>query len=84
MNAWGEGKHAILVKEKLRSCRENLTVALGEETAEHRVQMYHSLVLRRKAPDGGAVDYGERYRRSIATRGQVYEYGGPSDGGAPH
>ena len=45
MDAWGEGKHAKLVEDTLRACEEYLTVARREETAEHRAQTYHSLVL---------------------------------------
>ena len=38
----------MLVEDTLRSCEEYLTVAQREETAEHRAQTYHSLVLRGK------------------------------------
>ena len=48
MDAWGEGKHAMLVEDTLRACREYLTLARREETAEHRAQTYHSLLLRGK------------------------------------
>ena len=46
LDAWGEGKHSMLVGNTLRSCEEYLFVARREETAEHRAQTYHSLVLR--------------------------------------
>ena len=45
LDAWWEDKHAILVKDTMRSIEEYLTVARREETAEHRAQTYHSLVL---------------------------------------
>ena len=48
LDAWGAGKHAMLVGDTLRSCEEYLTAARREETAEHRAQTYHSLVLRGK------------------------------------
>ena len=48
LDTWGEGKHAMLVEDTLRACKEYLTVAWREETAEHRAQTYHSLVLRGK------------------------------------
>ena len=48
LDDWGEGKHAMLVEDTLHTCAEYLTVARREETAEHRTQMYHSLVLRGK------------------------------------
>ena len=35
LDAWGKGKHAMLVGDTLRSCEEYLTVAWREETAEH-------------------------------------------------
>ena len=38
----------MLVGDTLRSCEEYLTVARREETAEHRDQTYHSLVLHGK------------------------------------
>ena len=38
----------MLVEDTMRACREYLTVAWREETAEHRDQTYHSLVLRGK------------------------------------
>ena len=38
----------MLVEDKLRTCAEYLTVAQKEETAEHRAQTYHSLVLQGK------------------------------------
>ena len=38
----------MLVEDTLQACREYLTVARREETAEHRTQTYHSLVLRGK------------------------------------
>ena len=37
--------YTILVRETLRSYEEYLTAARREETAEHRDQTYHSLVL---------------------------------------
>ena len=48
LDAWGEGKHAMLVKDTLQACKEYLPVAWRKEMAEHRVQTYHSLVLRGK------------------------------------
>ena len=48
LDSWGAGKHAMLVGDTLRSCEEYLTAALWEETADHRAQTYHSLVLRGK------------------------------------
>ena len=45
LDAWGEGKHAMLVKDTIRSCKEYLTVSQREETEEHQAQTYHSLVL---------------------------------------
>ena len=38
----------MLVGDTLRSCEEYLTSSRREETAEHRAQTYHSLVLRGK------------------------------------
>ena len=38
----------MLVRDNLRSYEEYLTAARREETAEHRAQTYHSLVLRGK------------------------------------
>ena len=38
----------MLVGDTLRSCEEYMTAARMEETAEHRDQTYHSLVLRGK------------------------------------
>ena len=35
----------MLVEDTLRACRKYLTVARREETAEHRTQTYHILVL---------------------------------------
>ena len=46
--AWGEGKQAMLVEDTLHMCAEYLTVSRREETAEHRAQTYHNLVLRGK------------------------------------
>ena len=70
LDAWGEGKHAMLVEDTLRSCEEYLTVNRREETAEHRAQTYHSLVLRGKLrlavrwimerDTGGVLKPGER------------------------
>ena len=48
LDAWGAGKHTMLVGDTLRSCKEYLTSARREETAEHQAQTYHSLVLRGK------------------------------------
>ena len=75
LNAWGEGKHVMLVEDALRLCKEYLTVARREETAEHRAQTYHSLVL---------CDHGEGDGWGSSAGGKVYENGGPSDGGATH
>ena len=36
----------MLVEDTLRTCTEYLTVARREETADHRAQTFHSLVLR--------------------------------------
>ena len=35
----------MLVEDTLQACREYLTLAWREETAEHRAQTYHILVL---------------------------------------
>ena len=48
LDAWGAGKHAMLVGDTLRSCEEYLNASRREETVEHRAQTYHSLVLRGK------------------------------------
>ena len=48
LDAWGAGKHAMLVRDTLRSCEEYLTAAWREETEEHWAQTYHSLVFRGK------------------------------------
>ena len=48
LDAWGEGKHAMLVEDTMQACREYLTVAWREEMAEHRSQTYHSLMLHGK------------------------------------
>ena len=48
LDAWAEGKHTMLVEDILRTCEEYLTVTQREETADHRAQTYHSLVLRGK------------------------------------
>ena len=48
MEAWGAGKHAMLVRDTLRSCEDYLNAAWREDTAEHRAQTYHSLVLHGK------------------------------------
>ena len=48
LDAWAERKHRMLVEDTMRTCTEYLTVAQREETAEHRAQTYHSLVLRGK------------------------------------
>ena len=45
LEAWRAGKHAMLFGNTLRSCKDYLTSARREETAEHRSQTYHSLVL---------------------------------------
>ena len=60
----------MLVGDTLRSCEEYLTSARREETAEHRSQTYHSLVLRGKLRSvvrwiteretGGVLQPGER------------------------
>ena len=70
LDAWGEGKHAMLVGNTLRSCEEYLTPAQREEMEEHRAQTYHSLVLRGKLQSavrwiteretGGVLQPGER------------------------
>ena len=36
LDAWGGGKHVMLVRDTLRSCEDYLTAARREETAEHR------------------------------------------------
>ena len=74
LDAWGEGKHTILVGDTLRSCKEYLTAARREETAEHRAQTYHSLVLRGKVRStvrwiteretGGVLQPGERCKKT--------------------
>ena len=38
----------MLVEDTLHMCAEYLTVSRREETAEHRAQTYHNLVLRGK------------------------------------
>ena len=38
----------MLVEDTLQSCGGYITVARREDTAEHRAQTYHSLVLRGK------------------------------------
>ena len=48
LDAWAEGKHSMLVEDTLQSCGGYITVARREDTAEHRAQTYHSLVLRGK------------------------------------
>ena len=48
LDAWGAGKHTMLVGDTLRSCKEYLTAARREGTAEHQAQTYHILVLRGK------------------------------------
>ena len=48
LDAWEDGKHSMLVEDRLRSCGEYLTVARREETTEHLSQTYHRLVLRGK------------------------------------
>ena len=45
LDAWGEGKHAMLVGDTLRLCEDYLTAARREETEDHRDQTYHNLVL---------------------------------------
>ena len=70
LDAWGEGKHAMLVGNTLRSCKEYLNAARREEMAEHRAQTYHCLVLRGKLwlavrwiierETGGVLQPGER------------------------
>ena len=48
LDAWGEGKHMMLVEDTMRTCEEYLTLSRREDTAEHRAQTYHSLVLHGK------------------------------------
>ena len=48
LDAWGEGKHAMLVEDRLRACGEYITFARTEETVDYRAQTYNSLVLRGK------------------------------------
>ena len=48
LDAWGPGKHSMLVGDTLRSCEDYLNAAWREDTAEHRAQTYHSLALRGK------------------------------------
>ena len=45
IDAWGEGKHVMLVGDTLRSCEEYLTASWRKETVDHRSQTYHNLVL---------------------------------------
>ena len=45
LDAWGAGNHAMLVRDTLRSCEDYQTASWKAETAEHRAQTYHSLVL---------------------------------------
>ena len=64
----------MLVEDTMRSCEEYLTVARREETAEHRAQTYHSLVLRRKLQTvllwitememGGVLQPGDRCKKT--------------------
>ena len=64
----------MLVGDTLRSCKEYLTAARREETAEHRAQTYHSLVLRGKLRSaarriteretGGVLQLGDRYKKT--------------------
>ena len=70
----------MLVEDTMRTCAELLTVSRREETAEHRAQTYHSLVLRGKLwmavrwiieqEIGGVLQPGDRYTK---TRDQVME-----------
>ena len=60
----------MLVEDTLCTCAEYLASAQREETAEHRAQTFHSLVLRRKLQTavrwiieremGGVLQPGER------------------------
>ena len=52
IDAWREGKHATMVENTLHMCAEYFTVAQRKETAEHRAQTFHSLVLRGKLQTG--------------------------------
>ena len=64
----------MLVGDTLRSCEEYLTAAQREETAEHRAQTYHSLVLRGKLRSvvrwiteretGGVLQLGDRCEKT--------------------
>ena len=64
----------MLVEDTLRLCGEYLTVAWREETAKHRAQTYHSLVLRgklqmavrwiTKRETGRVLQPGERYTKT--------------------
>ena len=48
INAWESGRHGMLMEETLRTYVQYLTVAHREDTKEHRVKTYHSLVLQGK------------------------------------
>ena len=70
LDAWEEGKHVMLVEDTLCTCAEYLTVARRKETAEHRAQAFHSLVIRGKLrmavrwitelETGGVLETGDR------------------------
>ena len=46
LDAWAEEAHLMLVEDTLHTCVEYLTIARREETAQHRAQTFHSLMLR--------------------------------------
>ena len=48
MDAWEAKHHRMLVKDNLRMRTQYLTVAHREDSEEHRVQTFHSLVIRGK------------------------------------
>ena len=84
LDACGEGKHAMLVEDTLRSCEEYLTVSQREETAEHRAQTYHSLVLRVKLRTAVQWITERETGGFLQPGGKVYKNGGLGVGGAPH
>ena len=48
LDAWEAGHFAILVEETLRASNQYITAVRWEETAEHRAETFHGLVLRGK------------------------------------
>ena len=48
LDAWEEGKNAMIMEDALRSCAQYLTTVRRDESSEHRAKTYYSLVLRGK------------------------------------